>query len=137
MADMTRTIQTTCPHCDATVECEVIRRPATVEFKGRSYHGVEEFVRCGACGEDFDMLGLQDPLQLAYDSYRKEHGFPTAVQIADLRRDMGLDEQQFAAVLNTSKTTVKLYERGALPSDEHGELLAKLCAVHRILTPLA
>lgn len=138
MTDSIRTVETNCPHCHTSGVCDIIRRAVTVEFQGKDYPAFEEFARCGACGEDFDILGLQDPLQFAYDAFRKERGFPSAEQIAELRRIMGFDAAQFAAMLNTSKMTVRLYERGALPSDAHGELLAELMKVHtpqRDMTP--
>lgn len=128
MITINYTLNLFCPHCETEAECQVISRPGSIEFQGKIYNSTEEFARCLSCGKDFDMLGLSCPLKAVYEAYRQERGFPTGTQIAELREKLHKSPAQFAAMLNTSKTTVMLYERGALPSEEHGKILAAAVA---------
>ncbi len=137
MAETERPLRTFCPECGKVGDCVVVRRPASIEFAGKTYDTEEEFVRCKGCGGEFDMPGLLDPLRQVYDAYRRERGFPSAEEIRAMRLHEGWTEEELAVLLGTNRSTIRLYERGALPSDEHGERLRILCSRIVSLPPMA
>jgi DNA-binding transcriptional regulator YiaG len=120
-----------CPHCAEEKDCHVIQRPTTVSFRGKDYPAEEQFVRCLSCNQEFDMFGLMDPIKQVHDQYRLEHGYPTADEIRALRQRMGLTEDQFGGHIGTTGSTVRFYERGAIPKEAHAAKLKKLVLVQR------
>lgn len=120
-----------CPECESEGPHTVESRLVSIEFEGKNYRVTEEFVRCGSCGAEFDVPGLRDPLKSLYDHYRSEQGYPSAGEIKGLREKMCLTLEEFARLLATSKTTVRLYENGALPSEDHARQLARLIRCHQ------
>lgn len=123
MRTRSRSIRTLCPHCHVASECVIDCRPVAIEFRGKTYQSEEEFVRCGNCAGEFDMLHLVDPLARVYDEYRREHGYPSPHEIRAARERMSLTEAEFGRLLGICARTVRLYERGALPTDAHAEQL--------------
>lgn len=124
-----------CPHCASETDCEIVCRPAEIHFRGKGYAVEEEFARCGACGQEFDVLGLRDPLTEVYARYRQEQGLPSASEVRAVRERLLLTEEEFGRLIGgATKSTVRFYERGALPSDEHAEALKGLVA--RYLPPI-
>ncbi len=124
--------RTFCPQCLTEADYEVLRRPVSIEFRGKTYQSEEEVARCSNCGEEFDMFHLLDPLTNVYDQYRREHGFPAPEQIRILREAMHQTEETFGRLLGVDSRTIRLYEKGALPTDAHGRLLSQLV---RLLCP--
>jgi putative zinc finger/helix-turn-helix YgiT family protein len=65
-------------------------------------------------------------IEKAQNMYRKEFGYIFPSEIIQYRAKLGITQREFAKVLGWSQTTIALYEKGALPSENNNNLLKSL-----------
>ena len=103
-----------------------------VKERTRTVFRGEEYEYCDYCyrdpqGREFVTADLGDRgLNELYDAYRKRHGIPDASQISALRQKCGLSASKMSLVLGFGTNQYRLYEKGALPNESNGKILALL-----------
>ncbi len=75
---------------------------------------------CPTCGtEEVDEGFGHDPVELAYEAYRKNHDLLSPQQIRETRESYRLSQKSFAKLLGMSEATINRYEQGALQDATH------------------
>lgn len=62
----------------------------------------------------------------AFDIYRHEHDIISPKEIKNLRKQYGLSQQDFAALLGISSEAIAIYETGSLPNNVNNAILLDL-----------
>lgn len=102
-----------CPICDGPMEQVTEER----EFRigSRSAEVLDEFLRCGDCGEE-----LYTPAQLAStqtraaEAIRLQEGLLLPAEIKALRQHLGLTQRQLEVLIRAGEKTVVRWERGTV-----------------------
>jgi hypothetical protein len=115
-----------CPDCKKECEHSLIDQPVTIEFRGEKYDTREEFLKCLECDREFDSFGLFDPLIEIYKEYSLKNNIPQAEDIKSLQEKLNLNDEDFGKLFSANALTIRLYKNGAVPSEEHAEILRKL-----------
>ncbi|RDV81777.1 type II TA system antitoxin MqsA family protein [Ammonifex thiophilus] len=116
-----------CPKCDAERELMVKTIEQTFPVRGEPVTVECEVAFCRECGEEvFDRELDFANLERAYAEYRRRKGLPTPQEIVSLRERYGLSQRALAKLLGWSPATVYRYEKGAVPTPGHGEVLKML-----------
>lgn len=75
---------------------------------------------CPNCGtEEVEKDFGHDPVELAYEAYRKNHDLLSPQQIKETRERYCLSQKSFAKLLGMSEATINRYEQGALQDAAH------------------
>lgn len=112
-----------CPRC----ECE---RPHVREMRSESYSVRGDNVVmdvpllvCTVCGESTVETDFGDPVEKAYEIYRKNHGLLSGRDIQRIRERWKLSQDSLARLLGMSQATINRYEQGALQNQKEDELI--------------
>lgn len=102
-----------CPICDATMTPVAEERDVSI---GRRTALVrDEFLRCGACGEEIYLPGEMERTQMrAARAIRSREGLLQPEEIRALRERLGLSQASFEALLGVGPKTVVRWERGTV-----------------------
>lgn len=112
-----------CPECNKWVEYDV-RNNLIKEYKGKEVNVTENIAYCSICGTDLFVEEIEEEnLKRLYDKYRKVAGIISPEDIIALRKKYGLSQRELGSILGWGKMTVNRYERGALPSKSHSDLI--------------
>ncbi|MEX0710986.1 MAG: type II TA system antitoxin MqsA family protein [Pirellulales bacterium] len=121
---MTKVAKELCVTCGERRDLRRERRKVEYQVRGEPVQVVLPVVACPVCGAgEVDAAFVQDPVQMAYDLYRKRHGLLAADRIKSIRQQYRLSQKSFAALLGMSEATVNRYEGGALQEATHDNLI--------------
>lgn len=113
-----------CSNCEEETDFELVsRREAIAVRKERLEVGVQ-YLKCVRCGDEvLDPTSRTDPFTLAYEEYRRRHGFLTPREIAAWRDAYRLTQGQLAKLTGIGTATLSRYENGSLQDESHDKLL--------------
>lgn len=112
-----------CPKCEAERNCRHETRQEAYDVRGEKVAvGVPLWV-CQTCEESVVDEAFGDPVEKAYEAYRKSHGLLSAGDIQRIREQWRLSQVSFATLLGMSQATINRYEQGALQQDKEDELI--------------
>ncbi len=116
-----------CPHCEVERELELLSTSRDYEIRGEHITVQVEEYKCTECGNLFDSPdSYPDPLDIAYREYRRKHQMLQPEDINDLRKSIGLTQQELAKLLGWGGATLSRYENGALQDGAHDTTLRLL-----------
>jgi putative zinc finger/helix-turn-helix YgiT family protein len=106
-----------CDSCGDDRQFAREQRDQTIHVRGEDVTVSVSVLVCPECGDvQPDPVG-EDPLRLAYNEYRCQHGLLAPQRIRDIREQYGLSHEAFAALLGMSPATLYRYEGGALQDE--------------------
>lgn len=112
-----------CPKCNRKVECKT-RKNLIEEYKGVKVNVEETIAVCSECGEDIFIAEIeQENLKELYSKYRDVKGIVSSEDIVKLRSKYNISQRELVVILGWGKMTINRYERGALPSQSHSDIL--------------
>ncbi len=113
-----------CSNCEKKTELEVITKEEVIKVRKEPTKVEIQFCRCTQCGDEvFDPNLNQDPVDLAYRAYRRNHGLLQPEEIKDWRKAHKLTQGELAKLLGLGKATISRYENGTLQDEPHEKLL--------------
>lgn len=113
-----------CPNCEKISEVEFINSNEEFEIRGETFKVDVKYFKCAHCGDEFDDPSSDyDPIEIAYDEYRKIHGYVQPNDIKDFRKKYGLTQAEFSKLLGFGGATLSRYENGALQDEAHNIIL--------------
>lgn len=114
-----------CDVCDS--EATLVREERDVKVGQRAVCVLDEFYRCGDCGEEIYLPGMMDAtLRRASDRIREEDGLLQPEQIRAFRTSLGLSQADFEALLGVGQKTVVRWERGTVFQGQAVDSLIRL-----------
>lgn len=112
-----------CPKCNREVEYKT-RKNIIKEYKGVKVQVEETIAYCTECGEDIVVMDIEkENLNKLYKKYRKITGIISPEDIVKFREKYDISQRELVAILGWGKMTINRYERGALPSQSHSDIL--------------
>ncbi len=123
---MNRTATIYCPNCEADRDASFEERLEEHEVRGESISLTVPLWICSICGETVVNEAYGDPVEKAFQEYRKRRKLLVPEEIARIRECYGLSREAFAALLGMSPTTLYRYEGGALQDEVHDQLI-RMC----------
>ena len=94
-------------------------------FRKETFSYIESFYRCNETGIEFTTPELDDEnIAQVYTQYREKYGIPSAAEIAATREKYGLSAAKMSEVLGLGINQYRLYEKGEIPSQSTGKMLA-------------
>ena len=116
-----------CPKCNANREVLIKTVDEAYPVRGEMVTIMAEVAFCAYCGEDvFDPDLDSTNLERAYIEYRRRNGLLSPIEITGLREKFSMGQRTLAKLLGWSPATVYRYEKGAVPTPAHGEILKRL-----------
>ncbi len=123
-----------CPYCEKQTDLEFIKGHELIIVRGEEITVPVEYFKCSQCGHDFeDPQSKHDPLTLAYEEYRRRHGFMHPEEIRELRQRYGFTQKDLAKLLGWGEVTLSRYENGALQDETHNTILQFMKEPHNLL----
>lgn len=112
-----------CPICDCRAVLEKELRE--ISYRGEAYPVTAHFYTCDGCGESFTTTAL-DRLTLGqvHDRYRTKHRIPFPEDMVRIREKYGLSARKMSDVLGLGINGYSNYEKGEMPSQAIGNLIA-------------
>ena len=102
-----------CPDCCGTNTLQSFTEPEQFEYKGQTLNVDVEYSVCSQCGAESI---LQDQIKRndcrTRDAWRKVDGFLSGAEIAALRKQLNLTQQQAAKTFGGESNAFSKYERG-------------------------
>jgi len=113
-----------CPNCERLSEVSFKNEIKEYEIKGEKIEVEVKYLICSDCGEIyFDPNEAEDPLELAYNEYRRMRGMMQPGEIKSIRNKYGLTQKELSDLLGWGGATISRYENGALQDEAHDKLL--------------
>lgn len=113
-----------CLRCDNT---EFLPKQDAVieqEFRGETFHVQCPALACSNCGWITMELNQVDELRkLTADAYREKHGLLTSSKIKAIRKLLGKNQRDFAAMLGVGEASVKRWETGFVQEKAYDRLI--------------
>ncbi len=116
-----------CPKCEAERVFRFSERNETLDVRGEKVSLSVPTWTCSVCGELVADEAFGDPVEKAYDLYRRKHGLLSPAEIKAIRERWGLSQVAFATLLGMSQATINRYEQGAIQQQKEDELI-RACA---------
>ena len=112
-----------CEKCNKKVNYD-IRKNTITEYKGQIVNVEENIAVCTECKNDIFVPDIEnDNLKRLYAKYGELVGIISAEEIIKLREKYNISQRELVAVLGWGKMTINRYEKGALPSKSHSDIL--------------
>ena len=112
-----------CANCNKKVDYS-IRKNIIQEYKGQLVNVGENIAVCDECGEDIFVPAIEDDnLKILYKTYGEMAGIISSQEIIKFREKYDLSQRELVSLLGWGKMTINRYERGALPSKSHSDIL--------------
>lgn len=106
-------------------EAVLKHEPATVKFRGETYHYVYYFYECPETHERFTTTELdEESIGQVYNQYREKYGIPSPKEIEQIKADYGLSNAKLAMILGFGENQIANYIDGEVPSNSNGKTLA-------------
>jgi HTH-type transcriptional regulator/antitoxin MqsA len=119
----------TCPICDGPAI--LVEEPRTTNTAGRPVTYLDQFYRCGRCGEAYyngDMAG--ESFRRAAAVIRAEDGLLAPDDIVGLREKYGLSQAELERLIGAGEKTVVRWERGTVSQNKTADTLLRILAEH-------
>lgn len=117
---------TFCANCNKKVDYS-IRKNIIQEYKGQLVNVEENIAVCVECGEDIFVSSIEnDNFTRLYKKYGELASIISSQEIAEFREKYNLSQREFVSLLGWGKMTINRYERGALPSKSHSDILKNI-----------
>lgn len=115
-----------CTHCNKKLNYS-IRKNIIKEYKGQLVNVEENIAVCDECGKDIFVPAIEeDNFARLYDIYREMTGIISPQEIVEFRKKYDLSQRELVSLLGWGKMTINRYERGALPSKSHSDMLKNI-----------
>lgn len=112
-----------CTECNKNVDYS-IRKNIIQEYKGQIVNVEENIAVCNECGKDIFVPDIEnDNLKRLYAKYGELTGIISSEEIIKFREKYDLSQRDLVSLLGWGKMTINRYERGALPSKSHSDIL--------------
>jgi len=112
-----------CTNCNKKVNYS-IRKNIIQEYKGQIVNVEENIAVCDECGKDIFATDIEsDNLKRLYAKYVEITGIISSEEIIKFREKYDLSQRDLVSLLGWGKMTINRYERGALPSKSHSDIL--------------
>ncbi|MBW9154324.1 type II TA system antitoxin MqsA family protein [Clostridium estertheticum] len=112
-----------CTNCNEKVNYS-IRKNIIQEYKGQTVNVEENIATCDVCGKDIFVIEIEnDNLKRLYAKYGELTGTITSEEVIKFREKYNLSQRDLVSLLGWGKMTINRYERGALPSKSHSDIL--------------
>lgn len=106
----------------------------TRQIKGKSVTLELDTALCVECAEPRDQRRLERHVtRLFMDAYREKHGIITTSRIMTLRKNMNLNQRDFARLLGMGEITVARYEAGHIPSRTNAALIERAQSLEYVM----
>lgn len=113
-----------CPNCGKENTLSLIHEVEEFNVRGEIIPLEVEYHRCEACGEEMMQLRTDvDPLDKAYQEYRRRKGMLQPDEIREFRQKLGLTQKEFSELLGIGIASLSRYENGALQEQAHDQIL--------------
>jgi len=112
-----------CPKCETARNCRSESREESYDVRGEKVSLMVPLWVCPTCKETIVDEAFGDPVEKAYDAYRKRHGLLPAGDVQRIREQWRLSQVSFATLLGMSQATINRYEQGALQQEKEDELI--------------
>jgi len=127
----------TCPVCEKKTVIERIDRKEKIWVRGKPIEVMAIYYKCSECGNEYlNTMDDNHPLESAYHKYREINNMLQPEEIKELRRSIGLTQEELSNLLGWGKATLSRYENGALQDKAHDNQLKMLkdskCVIHLI-----
>ncbi len=117
---------TFCTQCNKKVN-HSIRKNIIKEYKGQLVNVEENIAVCDECGKDIFVPTIEeDNFKRLYEKYREMTGTVSPQEIIEFREKYDLSQRELVSLLGWGKMTINRYERGALPSKSHSDMLKSI-----------
>lgn len=112
-----------CENCNQKVNYS-IRTNIIKEYKGEIVNIEENIAVCNECGKDIFVPEMEnDNLKRLYAEYAQLTGIISTDKLIKFREKYNISQRELVAVLGWGKMTINRYEKGALPSKSHSDIL--------------
>lgn len=99
----------------------------TMNMAGRRVTYMDQFYRCGRCGETFYNGGMaNESFRRATAVIRAEDGLLAPEEIVELRRKYGLTQAQLERLIGAGEKTVVRWERGTVSQNKTADTLLRV-----------
>lgn len=125
----------TCPYCEKETVLKQIAKQDVIKVQGENIEVEVNVYLCPECGGEFeDPQSSIDPLDIAYQEFRKKHGFLRPEEIREARKRFGLTQAELSELLGWGGATLSRYENGALQDETHDRALRLAIEPRNLLT---
>ena len=115
-----------CSNCKKKVDYS-IRKNIIREYKGQLVNVEENIAFCNECGEDIFVSAIEDGnFKRLYKKYGELVGIISSQEIIKFREKYDLSQRELVSLLGWGKMTINRYEKGALPSKSHSDILKNI-----------
>lgn len=112
-----------CTNCNKKVSYSE-RKSIIKEYKGQIVNVEENIAVCDECGKDIFVPEIEnDNLKRLYAKYAELTGIISSEEIIEFRKRYDLSQRELVSLLGWGKMTINRYEKGAIPSKSHSDIL--------------
>ncbi len=112
-----------CDNCKEKVNYS-IREKIIKEYKGYEVNVIEKIGRCNVCEKDLYIPEIENEnFKNLYNKYRELANIISAEEIIKFRDRYNISQRELTSIFSWGKMTINRYERGAIPSQSHNDLL--------------
>ena len=113
-----------CPNCEKETEQQLIEKDENINIRGEIVPIRMEYHHCEECNMDFEIPRPDyDPLDMAFQEYRRRKGMVQPEEIRRFRKELGLTQKELSEILGIGIATLNRYENGALQSESHDQMI--------------
>jgi len=113
-----------CSNCGKETDLELLAREEIINVRKEPIKIKIEYCKCSKCGDEIlDPYLNVDPFRLAYEEYRRKHGFLQPDELTRWRKAYHLTQGELAKLIGIGTATLSRYENGSLQDESHEKLL--------------
>lgn len=120
-------IEMECPICSVVHTIEKRQRDTQSLVKGEKVDFSEVYFLCNECDEEeneFVPAGIMDQnLLKARDAYRRKKSLLTSEEIAEIRKNYGLTQSEYSALLGWGEVTITRYESKTIQDETYDNIM--------------
>lgn len=115
-----------CPDCNQKTSYKIYKK-IIEEYKGQVVNFEENIAVCDKCGTNIYVPDIEhDNFERLYSKYRQLTGLISKEEIVRFREKYNLSQRELVSVLGWGKMTINRYEKGALASKSHSDILKEI-----------
>jgi len=115
-----------CTNCNKKVNYSV-RKNIIEKYKSHLVNVEESIAICHECGKDIFVPSIEeDNFKKLYKTYTEVSGTISQQAIMEFRKKYDISQRELVSLLGWGKMTINRYERGALPSKSHSDMLKNI-----------
>ena len=113
-----------CSNCGKEADLELLNKEVVINVRKEPIKVEIQYCKCSHCGDEVldPSLGV-DPFHLAYEEFRRRHGFLRPEEITRWRKAHHLTQGELAKLIGVGTATLSRYENGSLQDESHERLL--------------